>query len=221
MTYQYFDQLMSGLESLAVIVGICIGGFWAFRKFHELLEKDSARANLDKIRAETEQLDLDRRKKLKDFERFEQMAGVQSVVEISIHASQLTIANDPSYYISAAVKIENKGTRNTRLKYPEDRKPLSVWNPEWNDKGDLQFVAVSRHGIPVSTSPNVPSPSSIIRAGGLETIPFVFRVSSPGLYLLIFSVPVPKEEISIAKKLGFVFGSNWTAKQYVVVDARS
>ena len=79
MTYQNFAQLMSGVESIFVIGAIVVGGFWAYRKFTELLEKDRAQANLDKIRADIQQIDLDRRRKIAELDRFEQIAGAQSV----------------------------------------------------------------------------------------------------------------------------------------------
>ena len=62
------------------------------------------------------------------------------------------------------------------------------------------------------------SPSSIVRAAGVERIPFVFRVGTGGLFFLVFSVPVPQEEKEIAEKLGFKYGANWVGKKFIVVE---
>ena len=111
-------------------------------------------------------------------------------------------------------EIKNKGTRNTRLKFPEKRRPFSVSLVEFKEDGEQEFLGTNRYGTPVATPLKEKSPSSVVRAGGIERIPFVFRVASAGLYFLVFSVPVPEEEKQLAKKLGFRYGANWVAKKF-------
>ena len=197
MNVEVFETLMNGVESLVVSLAVLGGGIWAVFKFTALGEKARAQAEL---------------------QRLQQLARAQAVIEISIDATQFTLPEDDSRYVSAVVEIRNNGTRNTRLEFPKDRKPFSVASVEIMQNGEMKFLEPDRYGTPVGTSLEEESPSSIVRAAGVERIPFVFRVGTGGLFFLVFSVPVPQEEKEIAEKLGFKYGANWVGKKFIVVE---
>jgi hypothetical protein len=213
-----FSHLMTGLAVLA-------GGAWALFNF-------TALNKLTQSRAELANLELDRVNKQKEIESkiyenqkmeleiqaLEQKARVGSVINVTVQASQLALPNDPSLYVSAIVQVENKGTISTRLAYEQGKKPLSVYEVvSFGDVGTPQFGSPQKYGTPVATSPGELSPSVNVRAGGFERLHFLFRVKSPGLYLLTFAVSLDQENQDIAKKLGFEFKGNWVAKEYLVV----
>jgi hypothetical protein len=214
-----FSNLMTGLAVL-------VGGAWAIVNFKAL-------GKLAQSRLELANLELDRVNKQKEIEakvyehrqrelviqELEQKARIGSVINVTLQASQLTVPDDPSLYVSAVVVVENKGTINTRLVYGEDRKPLSVYPMVTvDDTGTPGFGSPEKYGTPVTTFPGKLSPSVNVRgSGGCERLQFFFRVKSPGLYLLAFAVSLDEDNQAIAKDLGFEFMGNWAAKEYLVV----
>lgn len=220
------DMNLEDLSNLLTSLAVLAGGAWAFFNF-------AALSKLSKSRAELANLELDRVNKQMEIEareyqhrqnelmiqELEQKARIGSVIDVTLQASQLAVPDDASLYVAAIVQIENKGTINTRLIYDEERKPLSVYPvAKVDDTGTLHFGSPDRYGTPVGTSPNELSPSVNVRAGGSERLHFLFRVKSPGLYLLAFAVPLDKDNQTIAKRLGFEFKGNWVAKEYLVVS---
>lgn len=218
MNWEDFSNLMTG-------IGVLVGGAWAMYNF-------TALGKLARSRIELANLELDRVNKQKDIEAkeyehrqkelmiqdLEQKARIGSVINVTLQASQLSVPDDTSLYVSAVVQVENKGTINTRLAYGEDRKPLSVYPVVIVDgTGTPRFGSPEKYGTPVATSPGELSPSVNVRAGGCERLHFIFRVKSTGIYLLAFAVPLDQDNQAIAKKLGFEFSGNWVAKEYLVV----
>ncbi|NIS69143.1 MAG: hypothetical protein GTO12_09380 [Proteobacteria bacterium] len=208
MTLEDFKTLMNGIESGAVSLALLFGGVWAWYKFWELMEKREA-----KLRQKKTQMEIHRLEKEQEAEE----RNVGAALEISIRASQESLPNDPSRCVSAIVEIENKGKAHSRLDYGDNRAPFFVYPVNFRDDGTLDFEDGIHYSVPLGRSPKVASPSLIVRAGGLERIPFFFRVNSPGLYLLVFSARLTAAEQDIAKDLGFKYPGNWVAKQYFVV----
>ncbi len=211
MTIEQFATLMNGVQSVLTSLALLVGGGWALYTF-------SALGQITRSRAELQRLELEQRKTEAEIRKLQQEAKVGAVIEISIKLARQSLPNDSSPYVSAVVQIENKGNRNTRLDYGESRKPLMVFAVRFNNDGALEYVEQSAYPVPVGRSPNAASPSILVRAGGRETIPFFFRVSSPGLYLVVFTAHTSEEEQVIAKELGFSFPGNWVAKEYFVVQ---
>ena len=197
MNVEFFVTLMNGIESLVVSLAVLGGGIWAVFKFTALGGKARAQAELQRI---------------------QQLARVQAVIEISIDATQITLPDDDSLYVSVVVEIRNNGTNNTRLEFAKDRKPFSVASVAIEQDGEMEFSVTNSCAIPVATALDEESPSILVRATGVERIPFVFRIGKVGLYLLIFSAPVPQDEKKIAEKLGFEFKGNWVGKKFIVVE---
>jgi hypothetical protein len=204
MTLEEFATLARAIQSILTPLALVLAAVWAIYTFRALRQVTQSRAQLQKTEAEI--LDLQRE------------AKIGAVVEMSINTSRHTRPNDPHTYVSAVVEIENKGIRNTRLEHGEDRRPFLVFSVDFEDDGSLKYERLAAYPVPVSRAPNSKSPSTIIRAGGREKIPFYFRVSSPGAYLLVFTAPTSKEEQDIGKDLGLDFPGNWVAKEYLVVE---
>ena len=204
MTLEEFATLAQAVQSILTPIALVVAAGWAIYTFSALGQITRSRAEIQ--RTEAEILDLQRE------------ASIGAVVEISITTSQHTRPNDPYAYISAVVEIENKGSRNTRLVHGGNERPFSVFAVDFQDDGSLKYERQAAYHVLLSTAPSGRSPSTIVRAGGREKIPFYFRVSSPGVYLLIFRAPISGKEQAVGKELGLDFPANWVAKKYLVVE---
>jgi hypothetical protein len=140
---------------------------------------------------------------------------------MSIKTSQYRQPTDDYMYVAADVDIENKGNRHTQLVYGEGGTPFSVFRVDHNADGSLKFGDATSYPVVRGQDPEKAVRSMIVRAGGRETIPFYFRVSSPGVYLLVFRAPIPKSEQELlegALRHEFSRPFAWVAKEYLVVN---
>lgn len=197
MTLEEIETLARAVQAVVTALALLVAGAWAIYTFRALGQVARSRAEIQK---------------------FEREARIGAVVEISIRTSQHTRPDDPDAYVSAVVEIENKGIRNTRLEYGKDRRPFRVFSVERRNDGSLRYELRVACPVPVSTAPAISSPSTVIRAGGREKLPFYFRVSSPGVYLLVFTAPTSEEERAVGEELGLRFPGNWMAMEYLVVE---
>jgi hypothetical protein len=204
LTMEEFATLAKAVQSILTPIALVVAAGWAIYTFRALGQITSSRADLQKTEAEIQNLQRE--------------ARIGAVVEISITTSQHPRPNDPYAYVSAVVEIENKGSRNTRLVHGGNQGPFSVFAVDFEDDGSLKYERQAAYPVLLSTRPASKSPSTIVRAGGREKIPFYFRVSSPGVYLLIFRARVSKEEKAVGKELGLKFPASWVAKKYLVVE---
>jgi hypothetical protein len=236
MNAEDFASWMNGLESVFVIAAIIGGAIWSRYLYGRLKERDRAQAELQglqltnlklqedirdvelhrlKAKGEVEQLELEQRLAELEIEKKVRESGIGAVLELSISAEQAFLPDGASYYISAVVEVENKGKESTRLVY-ENRRPFSVYTVRL-DGGGQRFKDKTDYIVPLSINPNASSPSMIVRAGSRERLNFFCQVESPGLYFLVFSAALPKEQQAIAEELGFTFRGRWAAKEYVVI----
>lgn len=208
MTLEEFATLAKAVQSILTPIALVVAAGWAIYTFSALGQITRSRADLQKTQEE--------------IQNFQREARIGPVVEISITTSQHTRPDEPYAYVSAVVEIENKGSVNTRLVHRANKKPFSVFAVDFEDDGSLKYECQAAYPVILSTAPSMISPSTIVRAGGSEKIPFFFRVSSPGVYLLIFRAripaPISNEEPDVGEELGLDFPTNWVAKKYLVVE---
>jgi len=213
MTLQEFASVAQGIQGVLAGLALLIAAACAVWSFKALGQIPRARAEIQMLEKE---------------------AKTAAVIEISIKTSQYCRANDDYTYVLAIVDVENKGNRHTTLDYNESRKPFSVYPVDCNDDGSLKFGDPISYPVPQGKNPNRPLSRMLVRAGGRETMPFYFRVSSPGVYLLVFRTQVPEaEELrkpgqdlqeqasgeqGPEEAQGLEGPSAWTAKEYLVVE---
>jgi hypothetical protein len=93
--------------------------------------------------------------------------------------------------------------------------------PELRGVGEAWVPVLGRRPqefrVPLAFHPNDEAESHIIRAGGIESIPFALRVPVAGLYLLSFRGLVDVLEQPVAQELGAKKGTAWTCNRYVLV----
>lgn len=225
MSTEEFAALMNGIESAVTALAIIIAGGWALFTFWTLGQQARARSELQKTELELSKLKLDilsadqqKRRVDGEIHKLEQEARIGAVIEISISATQQALSDDDSYYLHAVVEIANNGIRNARLAYDESRKPFLVFATKVNEDGTLDFIQKSAHPVHVGRHPQSTSPSVIVQAGGVERIPFFFRVGSKGLYFLVFWARASEEEQASAKELGFIYPGNYVGKMFFIVE---
>lgn len=209
MDVEFFATLMGGIESIFVSLAILLGGIWGIMSFRSLKETAFRRAQIGHLEAEL-------RKTEEEIRQIELSNRKQAVLAISIHATQVSLPDDTQTYISVVVSIENRGSRNTRL--PASRSPFIVRAVEVDDSDALTFTQEQSYQVRRASDPRHPPPNIIVRAGGMERIPFFCAVSHPGLYLLTFRVSMTENEQEVAEKEGFSFAGSWVAKEYMIVE---
>ena len=192
---EMFRHVAAGLQSLAVVIGLVIGGVWTFIVFRAQLSISRARATLDKLNRELER---------------------NSAIGLEISAQQLNIPEDDNRYVLATLTITNRGNQNTRLVW--DHKPLSVAIVRFQQRSDDVLLAeVSRTAIYFLTESGkrLEERSAGIRVGDKKRYEAVLPVYSPGLFLVTFLAAVDEEHLTDAERaIGRI---DWKSMCYVVV----
>ncbi len=209
MGVEFFATLMGGIESILVSLAVLLGGIWGLVSFRALREIPFRRAQIAHLEAEL-------RKTEEEIRQIELSNRKQAILAISIHATQVSLPDDTQRYISVVVSIENRGSRNTRL--PTSRSPFVVRAVEVDDGDALTFTQEQSYQVRRASDPRHPPPNIIVRAGGIERIPFFCAVSRTGLYLLTFHVSMTEREQEVAEREGFSFAGSWVAKEYMIVE---
>lgn len=218
MNVETFVSFMSGVESTITSLALIIGGLWALYTFRVLNQITRGRLETQKMQLERDKMEIEIRKTQMELQQLELQAKTQAVIQISIEASQQSLPNDSSLYVSAIVEIENKGNRNTRLSY-ESRDPFLVTPIKINERGEMRFENSLRYPVRLASNPQGKAPGTIVRAGGREQLPFFFRVETSGLYMLSFAAHLSPEEQKTASEAGTPEGrpTSWTGKKLIVV----
>jgi hypothetical protein len=196
--HERFKNVTAGIQSIALAVAVAVGGIWTIYTFSILGTREKARAEIDKDKADFEKA------------KVEQERQANSGLDIAINAKQEQLAGDKGYYISALVKITNKGLRNRFIDFSEP--PLSVTKVEFDENGNssLSFLFDQK---------NILSDSIVLRTGTTVDYPFLVKVPEKGFYMISFGVELNKEEMEIHRQSGGpdVKGISWGGDAYVLV----
>jgi hypothetical protein len=219
MNPESFATFMGGVESIITSLALIFGGLWALYTFRVLNQIVRGRLETQKLQFERDKLEIETRKTQVELQQLELQTKTQAVIQITIEASQQSLPNDSSRYVSAVVEIENKGNRNTRLSY-EGRDPFLVTPIKISERGEMLHKDSFRYPVRLASNPQGKAPGTIVRAGGREQLPFFFRVEFPGLYMLAFAARLSPEEQKTASEAGTPEGrpASWTGKKLIVVN---
>ena len=123
--------------------------------------------------------------------RAEKELFAQAQVNVDVSARQEIRENgDPC--IVASVKVTNAGGRNVFLDY--SGKPFSVTRVSFDQAGN-SYLGDELHQDSLWAS-------RVLRAGETDQYPFLMAVRDPGIYIVQFKVPLPKEEMPEHLKAG-------------------
>lgn len=168
MDHERFKNLASGIQSVAIVIGIAVGGIWALYTFKALGTANRAQAEINKTQAEISEIE---RRNIE-----------QPVLAIEVKGSALTSAPDKAKAIYVEAKFRNDGKR--------------ILNVEFT-KPTLLVSRIDKDGRPAGSPSSSTEPGVLNEQGTLEevgervlrpnqsrNVPFVVPVSSPGLYLV-------------------------------------
>jgi hypothetical protein len=123
------------------------------------------------------------------------------------------------YIICAVVELTNVGSRIKRIEWTGAESPFSVHSVRFRDDSvTADYDKLISLDVMQTRDPKSKAVSRVIRSSGKESISFAFRVSSAGLYLLSFRVPLGKEERVESKNAGANLPVAWTCNKYVLVS---
>jgi hypothetical protein len=196
--YERFKNLTAGIQSIVLAVAVAVGGIWTVYTFSILGTREKAKAEIDKDKA-----DFDKAK-------VEQERQENFGLDITIDAKQEQLAGDKGYYISALVKITNKGMRNRFIDF--SKPPLNIAKVEFDENGNSSLYYLL-------DQKNILSNSIVLRTGTTVDYPLLVKVPEKGFYIVSFVVDLNKEEMEVHKQSGGpdVEGISWAGNTYVLV----
>jgi len=164
--HEKFNNIASGIQSLVITTAVIIGGIWTLVTFNVLNQVEQSKAQLREIE-----------QRLKQF----------GTVDVQIEATQESLPNDTSEYISAIVQVKNIGTRTVILEYPDDG-PFSATRVVLAENGRMNIGEIVRAKISAASNPWLAVSGSRLLPGEVERTPFFVKIAEPGLYKLTFYV---------------------------------
>lgn len=184
----------------AKVLAVLAGGFWTIFLFTSLRQWSKGRIELQKITAELKKLEYDNFR--------------QAVLQLSMTTRQATIPGRYGRYVLGTVAIENKGNRNTRVSWG-DEKPLAVRTVKLKQSGEAEYGDPMQYTISAGHK-DVKYSGWIVRVGAREHIPFCIRLDEPGLYQIVFRGSLSVDEKEVSSQLG-VTTDDWWVMTYTVV----
>jgi hypothetical protein len=185
---EHFKNLTAGIQSIVFATAVIIGGIWTAYTFKTLGARE--RAEFDREKA---QIEIDR--------------DANFGLDVSVEAKQESFTGR-GYYISALVKITNKGIHNRFIDFTNGG--LDVEKVEFENTNSTSTYLL--------TQPNRYT-SIVLRTGTTVNCPFVVKVGKPGFYILSYDVPLNDEEMKIHLKSGGPNGPDisWSGSAVILV----
>lgn len=178
-----FKNIAQGVQAIAIVVAIVIGGIWALYQFRTLRAIDKAYADLDKSRAEVEKTRV-------DVERIQQLLLDRGVINISCKPYYYETENSIRY-IGLNLVVENCGTRHEVINWTESiylAAPV-ITNPDGSiGKGEII------KGLIFSLVEEM-SKYSALNPGEKQEFPVLFPIEKHGLYSLEVCLKASEESI--------------------------
>lgn len=197
--HEQFKNVLSGIQSFAVVIAIFVGGVWTLYIFSTL-------AQVDKARAELEVLEVRLRE--------------QAVIDVHIEPSQIAVPGNAGRFVHAVVNIKNIGNRNAVITFGEY---VFTATPIGFDENKKPTLGPWTATVVLEVPPYDPDPivdEGLLRTGASFQLPFIVGVEEPGLYLLGFRVDVSAPELEVYREyLPEVEGKtvSWSARAFFVV----
>lgn len=193
------SDIASLIQNCLVSVAVIVGGVWTLFTFGALNMKKKAEAEL---------ADLQHRLSFKP------------LINISVDAEAHQAIDRDGFLISAVVRIENVGTRDTSLYFPANRRPFCARRVHARARGDVELGLIYETGLPFGDTSDDFSRGAVVRAGARVELPFVVHVPETGVYLASFSVypTVEDREFSVSAGAESTSKITWTGRTYVLVQ---
>ncbi len=199
MDKTWIDLIELGLKVIAVFGAAA----WAFAVLRLLRDGEFASISVRNSEAQIKDLEL--------------RAKQQPVVAVDIKPTIQRSLDGEGYIVTVVVELANRGGQNTKINWKDEPPAFHVRLARFDTDGKPKYDPPKRFRVPLTLNPNTGAVAHVIRPGGTESIPFAFRLSSPGLYLLSFRGGVDEQERVESQKLGAPSPEAWTGNKYVLV----
>ncbi len=188
VNHEKFKNILTGVQSLIIAIGIIVGGLWTARTFEVRKEAEIARVN---------------------YERAEKELREKRVVNITINPSQAKIPNQKSRCICSLVEITNVGNHPETLDW--NGPCFRARKIHFDDRGDTKVGPPTGDMLTVSSGESVAcrvAPGEVIR------VPCLAKVDEPGLYYLRFTVNASVDEQKQASDEGLRSFVQWSGSAF-------
>jgi hypothetical protein len=199
MDKTWIDLIELGLKVIVVFGAAA----WAFQVLRLLRDGEIASISVRNSEAQIKDVEL----------RLKQ----QPVVAVDIKPTIQRSLDGDGYIVTVVVELANRGGQNTKINWKDEPPAFHVRLAKFDTDGKPKYDPPKRFRVPLTLNPNAGAVSHVIRPGGTESIPFAFRLATPGLYLLSFRGVVDEQERAEAQKLGTQAPEAWTGNKYVLV----
>ena len=185
---------------LKVIAGI-LAAAWALYLLR-LIHRPLAQAGLLKSKIE--------------FDDYQQRKSLLGGLALSLQATAHQIPGSANFAIFAVVDITNRTESHVfRIQWTDA--PLHVWVAKFDPQGSPTYKHHAASSVRRTSDPNSPAMPLRVRPGATESLSFAVGVSTPGIYLVTFRIPIEPKYLDDVKKLGMEMPGTWTRKAHVVV----
>jgi hypothetical protein len=196
--YDDLAKLTAAVQDTIISIAVIIGGIWTVFLFRVLRVKKKAEVELAEL---------------------QHRLSFKPLINISLRAEAFPAAVGDGFVISADVTIDNAGSRDTTLFFPDNRRPFSVQSVDLLDGGDIELGARYETGVPFGDSSQDFSRGTVVRAGARVIVPFIVRVPTAGSYLAAFTTFPSTADRKDSVDAGSPMASKlaWTGRCYVIV----
>lgn len=204
--HEKFKNVLTGIQSLIIAVGIIVGGIWTARTFEIKKEAETA-----KKRYELAEIDL--RKAEMELKKAEKELREKRIINITFNPSQLKTPEEKIRYIYALVEITNVGNHPETLDWQGPC--FRARRIHFDDKGGMRIGPSSGD---ILTAAAGESAGCSVAPGEMIRLPCIARVEQPGLYHLKFTVNASQDEQKQASEEGLKSRAEWSGSAFILVQ---
>ncbi len=205
-----------------IALGILVGGIWTYIQFSQLLEEETARVSLERQQAELETalFEAENRPRLLelDIRSREDALRRRAVLDIEILVEDV-VADNTNLRLAGAITIRNIGDTAATIELDPRTSTIEIVRLTRGNgsvrRHDRQRYVMEDHEGPVRRAE--------ILVGRTVTLPFVFWVAEPGIYMLAFEagvVPGSDTTEAMREQRGFE-RFVWQELRFISVEAPS
>ena len=173
MTYEEFSQFASALQSIAVIVGVIVGAFWALFRFGKLKEIEKSSAELEALK---------------------QSMRERGAVNVELSLTQFNENSDHNKFVKVVAKVNNFGNVAEVLDWSDGgvlSRKVPISQPVDYELEEPRLTRL--------TSLIGDYGGTTIHAGSFREFTFLVPVEAYGVYMFTFYVGSSIEEREMLK----------------------
>lgn len=192
VNHEKFRNILTGVQSLIIAIGIIVGGLWTAKTFDLKKEAEIAKVNYEKAERELRE---------------------KRVVNISINPSQMTIPNQKFRCICSLVEITNVGNHPETLDW--NGPCFRARKIDFDDRGSTKVGPATGDMLTVSSGESV---ACRVAPGEMIRVPCLAKVDESGLYYLRFTVNASAAEQQQASEEGQGGLVEWSGSAFFLVQ---